>query len=67
MISNKSMILVDIGKNTVFVENRVFLLCAKFNRFFIILGGSKMPEKPRFWWFWGSHILGFGPKNTEKP
>ena len=26
-----------------------------------------MTEKPRIWWFWGSHILGFGSKNREKP
>ena len=44
-------------KNTVF---KGILLHAKFNRFFIILGGGpKMTEKPLFWWFWGSHILGF--------
>ena len=58
-------------KTPFFVKNRDFshiLLCAKFNRFFIILGGgSKMTKKPRFWWFWRSHILGLGSKNREKP
>ena len=45
------MILEGEGKNTVFVENRDFShisLCAKFNRFFIILGGVGNRPKPRF-------------------
>ena len=56
-----------LGKNRDFSH---ILLCAKFNRFFIILGGGGRPAENRdFRWFWGlegSHILGFGPKNHEK-
>ena len=61
-------------KTPFFVKNRDFShisLCAKFNRFFIILGGGGRPAEKRDFHdlgVWeGSHILGFGPKNRQKP
>ena len=45
-----------------------FSLSAKFNRFFIILGGVGKQTKNRgFWWFWRSHIRGFSGKIPQKP
>ena len=65
------MILGVGGKKTpFFVENRDFthiLLCAKFNRFFIILGGVQNDRKTTILVVLGSHILGFWGKIPQKP
>ena len=65
IISNK---LDSLGKeNSVFLN---FCVGAKFNRFFIILGGGGVGKRVKnhgFRWFLGSHILGFWGKNHENP
>ena len=64
----------ELKKTPFFIKNRDFshiLLCAKFNRFFIILGGSQTAKNPSFWWFWGVWrgpiYWNFGQKITKNP
>ena len=54
-------------KNTVFCWKSNFSLCAKFNRFFIILGGVQNDRKTTILVVLGSHILGFWGKIPQKP
>ena len=52
------------GKNRNFSH---ISLCAKFNRFFIILGGVQNDRKTTILVVLGSYILGFLGKNRENP
>ena len=51
-----------------YVKNQVFLLHAKFNRFFIILGGGpKYPKNHDFGGFGGPIYGDFGEKYLKNP